>query len=356
MNTLRFLRLLSCGAALAGLACASHPGAGRPPAPASRPSTRPAEPLANIAYEIAPWFLFYDGALSLTFDGDDQKVMAEVYPLLSDRERPIGATFFVDPRKVGKAGRPGAVGWDDLRRAAEAGYEIASRPAAADDVVLAASREQIRREVPGRPCLTLAYPGGAFTPEAVRHYRAGLLTGRHYQYRDYPKSFLRLEDDRLEKGSVDGLKHVIETVLEQHGWAIVSYGARGDDFKDQTEMILDYHPRLWDAAVGDVVRYVMEAQTARLALVDRSPDAMTLRLTDRLPEDDVFNHPLSVEIALPDGWKAFTAEQASRPVWHGVVRGRARFNAVPDSGDVVLRRAGAGVAPEDARGSDRTGK
>lgn len=328
---------------LAGVAIQSRaPASAAPEAPAPGPTTQPAarKNLPNIAYTIAPWFLFYDGALSLTFDGNDPKVLADVFPLLSDRERPIGATFFVTPEKVGKGA---GVSWDDLRKVAGAGYELAARPKPGGrgtdaGAALRTARDAIEREIPGALCLTVAYPGGEFTPEAVEHYRAGLLTGRNYQYRDYPKNVLRLEDHRIDEGSVPALKQVIEQTLNEHGWAIVSYGRRGDDFSEQMEMILDYHPRLWDASVRDVVRYIREAQTARLDLAAQTEISLTLRPTDRSGNDQVFNHALSIEVALPPGWAAFTAEQGGKPVWHGVVRGKARFNAVPNGGDVVLRR------------------
>ncbi|MBL8795630.1 MAG: hypothetical protein JNM56_17120 [Planctomycetia bacterium] len=83
--------------ALAGCRPAIRSEAVQPAAPPAASVATSGEPRAsglptappNIAYEIAPWFLFYEGTLSLTFDGNDPAVLRDVVPLLTDRERPI---------------------------------------------------------------------------------------------------------------------------------------------------------------------------------------------------------------------------------------------------------------------------
>lgn len=332
--------------ALAGCRPASRSEVVRPAPPPAASVATSGEPQAlglptappNIAYEIAPWFLFYDGALSLTFDGNDPAVLRDVVPLLTDRERPIRSTFYV----VTGSRERDLADWPRLRAIA-AIHEIGSRTvsdsyAEGIEEALRASRERIEQEIPGQRCLTVAYPHGLYVPEAVRYYLGGRLQGKQSIYADYPKQPMQLADYHIPKGSVGELEKAINRVLSQRGWGIVTYGERGEDFAEQMDTILHYHSRLWDAPVADVLRYIKEAQTARLFMLRQTEETLVLQLTDLLPEDDVFNHPLSIEIALPDGWQRFTATQAGKPVWHGVVRGKARFNAVPDGGEILLRK------------------
>lgn len=329
--------------ALAGCRPAIRSEAVQPAAPPA--STTSGEPRAsglptNIAYEIAPWFLFYECALSLTFDGNDPAVLRDVVPLLTDRERPIRGTFYV----ATGSREHDAADWPRLREIA-AIHEIGSRTVSGSyaegvEVALRASRERIEQEIPGQRCLTVAYPHGQYVPEAVRYYLGGRLQGKQSIYADYPKQPLQLANYHIPQGSVEELQKAINGILNRQGWGIITYGERGADFAEQMDTILDYHARLWDAPVADVLRYIKEAQTARLSMLRQSEETLVLRLTDLLPEDDVFNQPLTIEIALPDGWQRFTATQAGKAVWHGVVRGKARFNAVPDGGEIVLRKTG----------------
>ncbi|MBL8795631.1 MAG: hypothetical protein JNM56_17125 [Planctomycetia bacterium] len=232
--------------------------------------------------------------------------------------------------------------WPRLREIATV-HEIGSRPdlgryAGGGEEELRAARACIEKEIPGRHCLTVAYPDGKYVPEALRYYLGGRLQGKQHIYADYPKQPLQLTDYHIPQGSVGELEKAIGGILNRRGWGIITYGERGEDFAEQMDTILHYHSRLWDAPVADVLRYIKEAQTARLSLLRQTEETLVLQLTDLLPEDDVFNHPLTLEIALPPGWRRFKATQAGKPVWHGVVRGGARFNAVPDGGEILLRK------------------
>ena len=102
--------------------------------------------------------------VGLTFDDGHETHYTQVFSLLQERQ--LTATFFVTSAWVGT---PGYVSWHQLREMADAGMSIQSHTAShpflselgrADAArELAASKAIIEQEI-GRPCTTLALPGG----------------------------------------------------------------------------------------------------------------------------------------------------------------------------------------------------
>ena len=102
--------------------------------------------------------------VALTFDDGHETHYREVFPLLAERQ--ITATFFVTSSWVGT---PGYVTWGQLREMAAAGMSVQSHTATHPFLSelsalearreLAASKSAIEQEI-GRPCTTLALPGG----------------------------------------------------------------------------------------------------------------------------------------------------------------------------------------------------
>jgi peptidoglycan/xylan/chitin deacetylase (PgdA/CDA1 family) len=104
------------------------------------------------------------GLVALTFDDGHETHYQHVFPLLAERQ--VKGTFFVTSSWVGT---PGYVTWPQLREMAAAGMSVQSHTAthpflselgsAEAERELATSKAAIEREV-GRPCTTLALPGG----------------------------------------------------------------------------------------------------------------------------------------------------------------------------------------------------
>lgn len=104
------------------------------------------------------------GLVALTFDDGHETHYQQVFPLLAERQ--VTATFFVTSSWVGT---PGHVTWPQLREMAAAGMSVQSHTAthpflselntAEAERELVTSKAAIEQEV-GRPCTTLALPGG----------------------------------------------------------------------------------------------------------------------------------------------------------------------------------------------------
>lgn len=104
--------------------------------------------------------------LAVTFDDGEYGVFGHARPVLV--ELGVPGTVFAP---ISPVGGPGLMGWDELDALASAGWEIGShtfthaRLTELDDATLAdelrRSREEIEQRL-GTPCVSIAYPYGAF--------------------------------------------------------------------------------------------------------------------------------------------------------------------------------------------------
>jgi peptidoglycan/xylan/chitin deacetylase (PgdA/CDA1 family) len=124
--------------------------------------------------------------LAVTFDDGERNVLEHAFAVLS--ELGVPGTVFVP---VGPVGGPGMLGWDELARLADAGWEVGSHSLSharlthvdddALDHELRSSREAIEKRL-DRPCRSIAYPYGAsddrvHAAAARAGYTAGCTTG-----------------------------------------------------------------------------------------------------------------------------------------------------------------------------------
>ncbi|MDD5675012.1 MAG: hypothetical protein PHC61_12660, partial [Chitinivibrionales bacterium] len=126
------------------------------------------------------------------------------------------------------------------------------------------------------------------------------------------------------------------------GWSPVS----SDTLQAHFQYLLSKQSLIWVAPFVDVARYIRERQCLSVRQIVKTADSIVVRVTDTL-SDAVFNAPVTLRRPLPAGWTSCVVLQKGRPVRDSIVYVKATpfvmFNAIPDSGDVTIRRAVTGV-------------
>lgn len=345
------LRTILLAGGLIALACTSDPDPSGDRGPAVLPPrivdtvSQSALPESTLAYRVAKWRYFYEGALSLTFDDLDPQALAEVGAVLGIRERRIGATFYLSEAALGRAPEnPPGRGYGPLfARLHGEGYEFGALPASGSRNPALAYRQsldRIRQMLQGGYCFSAAYPEGgprASDTLAGRFFRTGREKGHRRIYTAYPEDFLRLEDYHLPLLDKPSLDTLMREIIAKEGWAIVTSDRRGGDFRDAMDNILGYHARLWDASVGSVARYIREARSVRVRELRREGDTLFLSMTDRAVPDSIYDEPISMELEIDPGFEV-AGFQNGKEIWVSQVTGKVRFSAVPDGGEIMLRR------------------
>lgn len=65
---------------------------------------------------------------------------------------------------------------------------------------------------------------------------------------------------------------------------------------------------VWAPSYNDLVKYLKEAQNAKIDIVERTEDTITLNVTDGL-DDYMFNQAITIKVDIPDSWTTVTVAQ-----------------------------------------------
>ena len=322
-----------------------------------------AAPLAaqtvDDGYEVGTWHGFRDAAVTHTFDDNTSNQVPVAIPLLD--EFGFDATFFV----VTNWGP----NWTGFAAAAANGHEIASHTVThpqlpsltneeqADE--LATSRSVILANVPDTETLTLAYPYCSRGADAVTNATYIAARGCSGQIvPSTPTDFLNISS------IIVGSEGSVQTATDLNGRAVAAAGSGGwvvfllhgidgdggysptesDELRSHLEYLDANRDRFWVDTFGNVVRYIRERDAASIAEVSATDDALTVQVTDDL-DDAVYDLPITIRRALPDGWEAATVTQDGEPVPAAIIEAETQtyveFDAVPDAGAVVLTKSDA---------------
>ncbi len=307
--------------------------------PASRPAptTAPAatQPAKTLPHEISLWPRQAQGVLSLTFDDGGEKHFTETAVELD--KRGLKATFCINSAWIGGKGR---MTWEQLRKLADAGHEIGSHTCshgyAEGEGALSLCKETIQKEVPGQKVLVIAYPSGGFNRLAAKYHIAGRMAGKHFVYSHHVGNLMRTEDFIMDGAKLDGWTKLADDLAARQGWSVVTLHGSGAGWGEILDM-LKGRKELGVHTFGQMAQYISEARSARLELVQADGQGMKLKLTDELP-DETYDMPLTLVMKLPAGWTGATASQNGKGVWSAGGDDKVAFEAVPDAGEILIRR------------------
>lgn len=325
--------------------------------------------VVDTPYTVATWQGFRAAALSMTFDDGLPNQYTTLLTLLTQYGYKV--TYFVDMGNRRRFNIP----WDDIRKAASLGHEIASHTvthprmnelsASEQEKELRDSKDTLEREIPTQKVLTMAYPFCHEGNDAIvaKYYLAARVCDKRFEPAD-PANFMGLSSfSWADDVPATSLNNNVETAISKKAWTIyLIHGIDGGGgytpvkssmLKEHFDFLRTKESQIWIATFADVARYIRERQTLTLKQVRSTKDSLVLKATITLPNTP-YNVPLTFQRPLPDGWNACFVSQNGRTVKDSIVTVNSKrmimFDAVPDGSDIVLSSSGVVALPRAAGG------
>jgi peptidoglycan/xylan/chitin deacetylase (PgdA/CDA1 family) len=306
---------------------------------------------------IAQWMDFKQAAVSIVFDDNSANQFEVAEPLMNARG--IRGTFFV-------VNDWSATVWDSIQSASRLGHEIGSHTithpdmSALGDSDLAAaerelkdSRDSIEKRIPGRKCLTFAWPFNRYNAKvealAAKYYisaRQGegvlevaspkdMFATRSVPFADTAEQMNRIADTAIMKN-----RWLIELLHRVHPEPYSLTYTIDDSLRMHLDYLVSKRDSLWIAPYGEVVRYIKERDSSSLSLQETSDSALVYKLVHPL-DDSVYDLPLSLEIPLEEDAQVESVSQGADSLpfqiaAHGEDR-TIRLAARPNAGGIVIR-------------------
>jgi oligosaccharide reducing-end xylanase len=330
------------------------------------------------AYEVGTWENFCKGAISHTFDDYGQGSLKNAAGDYEGQQafdaKGFHSTIFVI---TGDANN-NSTAWSNLKKAAAKGHEIGSHavthpnsgPMNAADC--GPSQTAVRSKVPGEKCVSIAYPN-CNTPgknEVLKYYVVGrsCFAGKDGVNDKTPTDFSLIDSKMFGTCSscpndASSLNSFADAAVTKNGWAVSCHHGIGSEthgwavtnlnaMKSHLDYLDKNRDKIWIETFGNVARYIKERDAASIAVKSSDDKSITITVTDNLV-DSVFNYPLSIRRALPDGWTTAAVTQKGVAVDDSIITVNSKkyvmFKAVPDGGDIVISSGAVGVIRHSSR-------
>ncbi|MBN1758158.1 MAG: polysaccharide deacetylase family protein [Chitinispirillaceae bacterium] len=301
-------------------------------------------------FEVGTWANFCQGAVSHTFDDNTAGQTGTAQPMFDAKG--FHMTLFTVTGSMNP-------NWAKMKTAFAKGHEIASHSVThaqtMPDAECPTSQATIRQQVPGEPCITIAYPNcNVPNPqnELKRCYIAGRICNGQIEKKT-PSDFYRIGaimGGSAGTNSASGFNSKANEAASSGGWLVWCHHGVGNDghgysntATDALQGNIDFldqnRNKIWTETFGNVARYIKERDAVSLTVKSSDNQSITVSVTDNLP-DSIYNYPLTFRRPLPDGWTKAVVTQNATPVEDTIVTVNGKqyvmFQAVPDSGDVLL--------------------
>lgn len=284
-------------------------------------------------------------------------------------------TWFVITKALMEEKNPGFTGtWADFQALAAEGHDIQSHSVThrskelnvpvADDYSQAI--DHIQTNIPGAPCLTLAYPGGGLPndPAVAAQYYAGargtvaVPNGPSPNYLEVTsvgsadQAFIEPGQPRSWASLLGLVERHEKNPAKYRGWYCMHFhGVQWNEKSRETILpplvkLLDHvkeqESKFWVAPFREVILYGQERDTAHLSSARSGNGEIRFTLTDRM-YDAWYDFPLTIKVRIPNEWATVRAIQGEKPLTSTVVEHAgqkyALIGAVPDRGEVVVTSA-----------------
>jgi len=313
-------------------------------------------------YEIGTWSGFRQAAISYTYDDGCPNQFSIAIPMFN--EFGFNLTLFTP---TGASGMP-LPNWTVLQSVASQGHEIASHTVthpylnqltlAEQQDELKNSKDSIETHVKGHKCITLAYPYCVHGNDSLclEYYIAARACQGSIESKN-PRSFLNISS--IICGSEGSVKTGADFnsrangAANSKGWCVylihgLDNASDGWSPTSSTELraSLEYldanRDKFWVATFLNAVLYIKERNAASVTELSTQENSITVQVTDTL-DNEIYDYPITIRRVLPDGWISATVTQGGESVSSAVVTidsvKYVIFNAIPDSGDVVITKS-----------------
>jgi hypothetical protein len=181
--------------------------------------------------------------------------------------------------------------------------------------------------------------GGTSWPDGYRE-----AVQSKYPVADYSDLAVRYggEDDRKE------LIAFAKQAMKDDAWHTVLTHGTGPDLEwlgievSNFEALLDYlatvKDKMWIGNAGEIYKYVMERQTAKVNILQADNNLIQLGLTSDV-DPVLFDYPLTLITEVPADWDYCHVNQGKLQSIYPVKSGKVMFEAFPDRGEISLHRS-----------------
>jgi peptidoglycan-N-acetylglucosamine deacetylase len=313
----------------------------------------------TVIYEIGTWDDFRTSAITYTFDDNCSNQYTKAVPMFDALG--FKGTFYT---VTGADWTPPAQ-WNVLEQMAANGHEIGSHcvthtslyglRASVETKELKNSRDSINAHVPSQQCITMSYPYCAVgDKELCAKYYISARGCQGYVEGKTPGDILNVSSIICGSAgtinSVAAFKESINSAVNKKGWCVFLIHGIDDDpggYSPLASGVLDNslkycdirNYKCWVSTFANVSKYIMERNSASVAVLSASDSTIVLQVTDTMP-DSLYNYPLTLRRPLPPNWPSAEVTQNDVPV--GTFYSKIDtvvyliFHAVPDGGDVKL--------------------
>jgi len=308
------------------------------------------------SHSVTTWHENKTAAFTFTFDDGYDSHLYIAAPLLA--QRGFRGTFFVI---TGNNPYNHLISWDDWNQnVVPLGHEIGSHSVTHPDLTqistsqaqqeIVQSKATIEANIPG-PCLTFAYPGGAYNPTIETMVKnAGYIGARTVNGDfNYPTS------DLYQAGTftpttlahLQALEGLADGAIQDGKWMVVLFhqlsGPNAGWHAPTFVQFLDYvqSENFWFGTFASVIKYMRERMAASLVVVSQTSDQIVLSLTDGL-DNTIYNEPLTLRSEIPATWDYVDVRQGTtllsvKSQTEGVTR-VVYYPATPDLGYITLSK------------------
>jgi oligosaccharide reducing-end xylanase len=335
-------------------------------------------------YQIAKWFDDKKAAVSINFDDNQPGQFSTALPIMNAKG--VKGSFYVITSTAGSQ-------WSLLQSAIDAGHEVGSHsvshptdlnfPSIAQpqkeiqiEAELKNSHDAILANLTGQTSLSISWPfgkGGGGNDSIVRrvakkyYYAArnttsGTVNGDAYTHfqNTYFSAFER--NYYLQSGGIlmtstttkANIGTFITEIIKTNGWFSPFYHAVNqaggyanvttEIFQQHIDTIASRSADIWITPFGNASKYHHERNVGAATLTAISEDATdwTLNFTDNL-DNVIYNQPLTILLTEPS-FSIESISQNSQNIPFTVSAGILKFNAKPDGGNIIIKKAiNAGV-------------
>lgn len=311
----------------------------------------------DAPYTVGTWRGFTTAAVSYTFDDGCANQFPVAIPMFNKKKFKL--TLFI----VISGGM--FPGWQKLISAAADGHEIASHTVShgslksmantAQENELKRSQDSINAHIPGKQCITLAYPYCETGNEALcgKYYIASRTCSGQINDKS-PSNFNQISSilcgsTTSTRNSVSGINAGADDAAKSGGWCVYLFHGVGNDggYSGVSENVLqgcvDYmdanRKKFWVESFGNVARYIKERNAVIVKEESATENSFTLKVTDGL-DDVIYNYPLSIRRPLPAKWEKAEVTQDGKPVEFSLKDSAGvkyvTFDVIPDRGTVII--------------------
>ena len=308
--------------------------------------------------EIATWQGFRKAAITYTFDDGLTNQYAIAVPMFNAKG--LRMTLFTITHSL-----PGG-SWKPIQDAAAFGHEIASHTLTHRDLSTLSDSDQtnelknsqleIRANVPGKKCLTLAYPYCNAGKESISsQYYIGSRNCSGQLVPSTPPDFQAISCFGCGVlGTVRttaDFNSTAESAAAANSWCVyliheldagTGYSPLPSAFlQGAVDYVSTNQNKFWVDTFLNVVLYIKERDAAEVKQTSIGPDSITLQVTCNL-DSSIYDYPITLRRPLPAGWLGAVVLQNSLVVASQMVNAGltnyVMFDAVPNGGQVTILR------------------